>query len=69
MSLALSPGSAAYRRRRRRERWLLRAGGIILSVALLIWTLLPAYNMLLIALDQEGDEFTGTTSRGQVESR
>lgn len=60
MSLALSPGSAAYRRRRRRERWLLRAGGIILSVALLIWTLLPAYNMLLIALDQEGDEFTGT---------
>lgn len=60
MSLALSPGSAAYRRRRRRERWLLRAGGIILGVALLIWTLLPAYNMLLIALDEEGDEFTGT---------
>lgn len=60
MSLALSPGSAAYRRRRWRERWLLRAGGIILGVALLIWTLLPAYNMLLIALDEEGDEFTGT---------
>jgi len=26
---------------------------------LLIWTLLPVYNMLLIALDNEGDEFTG----------
>lgn len=60
MSLALSPGSAAYRRRRRRERWLLRAGGIILGVALLIWTLLPAYNMMMIALDEEGNEFTGT---------
>jgi multiple sugar transport system permease protein len=32
----------------------------MLSVALLIWWLLPLYNMLLIALDPEGDtEFTG----------
>src|ERR1700737_1030766 len=30
------------------------------GVALLIWTLLPVYNMLLIALDDEGDEFTGS---------
>jgi multiple sugar transport system permease protein len=60
MSLALSHGRPAYRRHLRRERWLLRAGGIVLSVVLLIWTLLPAYNMMLIALDEEGNEFTGS---------
>ena len=36
------------------------AGAAVLSVALLIWWLLPLYNMLLIALDPEGDtEFKG----------
>jgi multiple sugar transport system permease protein len=30
-----------------------------LGVVLLIWTLLPVYNLVLIALDDEGDEFTG----------
>jgi hypothetical protein len=35
-------------------------GVAVLSVALLIWWLLPIYNMLLIALDPEGTtEFTG----------
>lgn len=32
---------------------------IIPGIALLIWTLLPIYNMLLIALSDDGDEFTG----------
>ena len=53
--------SANARRRYRRGRRL--AGGIAgaaLGVALLIWTLLPVYNMVLIALDDEGDEFTGS---------
>jgi multiple sugar transport system permease protein len=48
--------------RLRRRRWRRLGGGIAgaaLGVALLIWTLLPVYNMLLIALDNEGDEFTG----------
>jgi multiple sugar transport system permease protein len=36
------------------------AGTAVLVVVLLIWWLLPVYNMLLIALDPEGDtEFTG----------
>jgi len=36
------------------------AGTVALAVALLIWWLLPVYNMMLIALDPEGDtEFTG----------
>ena len=37
-----------------------RLAGTGLSIALLIWTLLPVYNMVLIALDDEGDEFTGS---------
>ncbi len=49
------------RRRYRHGRQL--AGGVAgaaLGVALLIWTLLPVYNMVLIALDDEGDGFTGS---------
>jgi multiple sugar transport system permease protein len=45
----------SYRGRRR----LTKAGGIALGAGLLIWTLLPVYNMLLMALDDEADEFTG----------
>ena len=50
-------------RRRSIYRWRRRAdaaGAAVLSVVLLIWWLLPIYNMLLIALDPEGKtEFTG----------
>jgi multiple sugar transport system permease protein len=46
----------SYRGRRR----LTKAGGIALGAGLLIWTLLPVYNMLLMALDDEADEFTGS---------
>ena len=54
---------APYSQRRSNYRWRRRAdaaGAAVLSVALLIWWLLPLYNMLLIALDPEGDtEFKG----------
>src|SRR6267378_3212971 len=48
-------------RRARRRRFVTEAGSVILGLALLIWSLLPVYNMLLIALDpEEGEiEFTG----------
>jgi multiple sugar transport system permease protein len=46
----------SYRGRRR----LTKAGGIALGAGLLIWTLLPVYNMLLMALDDEADEFTSS---------
>ena len=62
MSLALtaSAGQVAPRvRARRRRRWT-KAGGAALGVGLLIWTLLPVYNMVLIALDSDADEFTGS---------
>ena len=60
MSVAAIFGGPA-RRRYRLRRALAEAGSIMLAVVLLIWTLLPLYNMFLIALDpEEGEiEFDG----------
>ena len=61
MSIALTPTriEADYRPRlRRRRRWT-KAGNMLLGIVLLIWTLIPIYNMFLIALSDDGDEFTG----------
>ncbi len=56
-------GAAAPDRRVRRSRHGRRLArniaGAGFGAVLLTWTLLPVYNMLLIALDAEGDEFTG----------
>jgi multiple sugar transport system permease protein len=60
VSIALAPGRTARRRYRLRP-VLTEAGSIMLGIVLLIWSLLPVYNMLLIALDpEEGEiEFSG----------
>ena len=60
MSVAAVFGGSA-RRRYRLRRALVEAGSIMLAVVLLIWTLLPIYDMFLIALDpEEGEiEFDG----------
>jgi multiple sugar transport system permease protein len=49
------------RQRARRRRWLIEAGSAIVGLVLLIWSLIPVYNMFLIALDpDEGEiEFSG----------
>jgi len=36
-----------------------RIGKIGLGIGLAIWTLMPIYNMFLIALDEDADEYTG----------
>jgi len=60
MSVALAWGRTPRRLRHRLRRLVSDAGTVMLSVVLLIWWLLPVYNMMLIALDPEGDtEFTG----------
>ncbi len=59
MSLSLSSGGPSYRSRHRR-RLFGKIAAIAFAIALLIWTLLPVYNMLLIALDADADEFTGS---------
>jgi multiple sugar transport system permease protein len=57
--MTLRPGNRALGRPRRRR--LIEIGSWVLGAALLIWTLLPVYNLLLIALDpEEGEiEFAG----------
>jgi multiple sugar transport system permease protein len=41
------------------RRLVLDGAGLVLAIGLLIWTLVPVYNMLLIALSEDGDEFSG----------
>lgn len=60
MSVALAPGQPSYRPRRRHRRLWTKLAGLTLGVGLLIWTLLPVYNMILMALDSDADEFTGS---------
>ena len=60
MSAGAARGLSA-RRRNRVRRAVVEAGSVILGLALLIWSLLPIYNMFLVALDpEEGEvEFDG----------
>jgi multiple sugar transport system permease protein len=53
-SRALSRAHSSVRRRR----YLNNAGAVVLSVVLVVWSLAPIYNMLLISLEPEGDVFT-----------
>lgn len=57
----MSAAGRLVRRRYRIRRAGVEAGSVVLGVALLIWSLLPIYNMFLIALDpEEGEiEFDG----------
>ena len=60
MSIALASPRLAPRRYRLR-RQLTEAGSAMLAIVLLVWSLIPIYDMLLIALDpEEGEiEFSG----------
>jgi multiple sugar transport system permease protein len=58
MSAAAAPAHANVRRHRLR-RGLVEAASIVLGAVLLIWSLIPVYNMFLVALDPQGhNEFT-----------
>ena len=58
MSLALTrdPHKSAPRRRRR---WLFNGGAAAVGVIVLFWTLLPVYNILLLAFTDDPEEFDG----------
>src|SRR5207244_13082268 len=43
------------RRVARRWRYLSNAGAALVSVVLLVWTITPLYNMVMVALEKEGD--------------
>jgi len=42
----------------RRRRYLSAGGTALLSIAILVWTIMPIYNMVMISLEPEGDVFT-----------
>jgi multiple sugar transport system permease protein len=55
----LAAARAEVRTRRvRRRRYLEKVGVLVLSVALVVWSIAPIYNMVLISLEPEGDVFT-----------
>jgi multiple sugar transport system permease protein len=60
MSMALTSARPFRWPHHRVRRLYTRIASAILGVGLLIWTLLPVYNMLLMALDSDADEFTGS---------
>jgi multiple sugar transport system permease protein len=60
MSRTMTAGRPMRRSRYRARRMLTQAALAVLGVVLAIWTLVPVWNILLIALSEDGDEFTGT---------
>jgi len=60
VSVALAPGRRPRRSHHRLRQAFVEAASVLLGAVLVIWSLLPVYNMLLIALDAEGDtEYAG----------
>ena len=64
------PASVARGRRARRLRWWKEAGALGVAVLVLIWTLVPVYNIFMVSLESKGDVFTETIwpARPSVES-
>ena len=60
MNIALAARRPTRRRRYRWRRVIFETASVTLGIALVIWSLMPVYNMMLIALDPEGEnEFDG----------
>ena len=53
-----SSRALAQTRAVRRRRYLSKAGVALLSLTLVVWSIAPIYNMVLISLEPEGDVFT-----------
>jgi len=53
-----SSRALAQTRAVRRRRYLSKAGVALLSFTLVVWSIAPIYNMVLISLEPEGDVFT-----------
>ncbi|HEX3884401.1 MAG TPA: carbohydrate ABC transporter permease [Stellaceae bacterium] len=48
----------SMRRSARRQRYLLNAGSAVLGVVLMIWTLLPLYNIVMVSIEGHNDVFS-----------
>ena len=56
-STAARPGER-MRRVARRRRYLINVGAAVLSAVMLVWTILPLYNIVMVSLQPHGDVFT-----------
>ncbi|HUB12169.1 MAG TPA: carbohydrate ABC transporter permease [Acetobacteraceae bacterium] len=62
MSASVATGGVRPRRRNYRARaWLIEALCILLGFVLVVWSVLPIYNMIMVALQRHGDVFTSST--------
>jgi multiple sugar transport system permease protein len=59
MSATLISSRVRLSTHRRARRWWAKVAGVGLGVVLLSWTLVPIYNMVLIALNSDAPEFAG----------
>jgi multiple sugar transport system permease protein len=60
VAVASMPASVARGRSARRLRWWKEAGALGVAVLVLIWTLVPVYNIFMVSLESKGDVFTET---------
>jgi multiple sugar transport system permease protein len=59
MSATVAPRRRS-RLRYRLNRWTVEAASIVLAVVLVVWSVTPIYNMIVIALDSHDDIFSGS---------
>jgi multiple sugar transport system permease protein len=59
MSASLAAGRARSRPRYRLRRYMTEAVSLALGFVLIVWSIVPIYNMVLIALDSHNDIFSG----------
>jgi multiple sugar transport system permease protein len=55
--VAVRPGER-LRRAARRQRYLINVATVLVSIVILIWTIAPIYNMVMVSLEAEGDVFS-----------
>ena len=58
--LTVPTSAERARSARRRLRWWKEAGALGVAALVLIWTLVPVYNIFMVALESKGDVFTDT---------
>jgi multiple sugar transport system permease protein len=58
VSSAVARPGERMRRIARRRRYVFNAGAAVLSAVLVVWTILPLYNIVMVSLQPHGDVFT-----------
>jgi len=54
----VASGWSTQRRAARRRRYMTEAASLALAAVLLVWTITPIYNMIMVSLERDGDVFS-----------